>query len=237
MFQEWQIHRTGNSTAVLPVQQPNVQDRNTQLAHLLQCAGVPNFYSLLAEFLSKIIDSERWIVLRSKAHDKPVVLTERGIGHEIIDIYLDGLYRLDPFFLLSRSRLGACVLSLRTIEDLEVDEEWMSGLLRSAHISDELVLMLPVPGGATIAVAVEREIGEVSSAEVREAGALLQFLDAIHQVHLERTFAKLLRHEESLQGLSSRDAMLVLDRNGTPVTTTQAWQDVEREVSPLNIPV
>jgi DNA-binding CsgD family transcriptional regulator len=166
------------------------QQRNHALACLtevLTAVGRPEFYTALAAELCSLFGCGRYLAMCYSRHSKPVFLFNRSFPRAAGEIYLDSLYEHDPLYRTVLNGLPVRVLTLRSLEAEIRLSRYRAALLRHAHISDELAIMLPAPDGAAVAVCFNQESGCFDPDVVALAESIYPLLKQANRLHLERS--------------------------------------------------
>lgn len=154
---------------------------------------------------------------------------------ESLRIYFDGFYQIDPLRRLSRSIRVPMVVTLQELRDDAVaDARYPFELYRTALIFNELSVMLPVPGGVSIAVCCERRAVRFGNAERAAVQSLLQVVSVLHNEHVERSFLPATSARRDVLG--SQLAWLILDAAGERMDCSEQWRELERHfgrIAPL----
>ena len=140
----------------------SAQKRNHALAclsEMLKSVGRPEFYTTLAAELCSLFGCGRYLAMSYSRHSKPVFLFNRSFPRSAGEIYLDSLYEQDPLYRTVVNGVPVRVLTLRSLNAEIPLSRYRAALLRHAHISDELAIMLPAPDGTAIAICFNQESG------------------------------------------------------------------------------
>jgi DNA-binding CsgD family transcriptional regulator len=200
------------------------------MANVLRQAGTSAFYDAMAQLVAELVDCRKWLVMRYAAHDTPAFLVNRAMSERACAYYLKGLYRLDPLNKLARTRPKATVININQLDGAQgADDEYLNALFRSAFIYDELAVLLPAPGGVTVAVCCERGRRRFTRHDIETVESVLEMLDAMHQVHIGRAFTASLGMGEQTSSLRQDDAILIVDDRGNRIFTTDKWRQLEQE--------
>ena len=160
------------------------------LSDVMKHAGSAGFYRSLAVLLSRLTDCNNYLVLRYTPHGVPSFLVNEAMSPEAVRFYLGSLYRLDPLHALSRISREPRVVSLRALDKVMTpDERYMRELFKSFFIFDELAILLPVPGGVSVAVCCDRQRVEFEAEDRRTIEKILPIVVSLHKLHLDRVFA------------------------------------------------
>ena len=196
------------------------------ISEILRAVGKPVFYPILSAQMASLLGCDRHLVMRYSRFAKPTFLVNNFMHGKLESLYLDKLYKLDPLHKMAREGRQCTVSTLRGSPMEANHTEYCSTLFHRAAISDELALVLPMFGGAFIAICLDKrpECGLFDGVSVALARELYPIVRQAHLLHLER----------SLPGPS----LGPLDGTATPVLVTtadhevvcknEAWSDVER---------
>ena len=209
-------------------------DYHLRLAKVVGSAGSAGFYCSLAEMLIGLTGCCNYLVLRYTPHGAPTFLVNEAITDEAMRLYLNSLYRIDPLYKLSRRTRRPRVVSLRSMgEDASPDERYMRELLKSFRIYDELAILLPVPGGVSIAVCCDRQRRRFNAADRDVVERILPVVASLHRLHLDRAFA-MASTKGDPEEATHQIAFLVLDDGGRVVHESANWKQLELPASVRN---
>ena len=199
------------------------------LGALASEVGRSRFYRNLARTLCRISRGDLSLVMRYARFSAPDFLVNEIMSREAVDLYFAGYYRLDPFYNYWR-QFGQCgVVPVKTILCYNKNEfEYFNVIYRQAHIHDEIAVFLPAPGGASIAIFVERAADDFDDADIELIKLVYPTVDGLHKTHLDWLF---LNSNHDIAGALSQEiprAVMILDRDGSRVFTSREWRDTER---------
>ena len=193
------------------------------LSDVMKHAGSAGFYRSLAVLLSRLTNCDNYLVLRYTPHGQPSFLVNEAMSDEAVRLYLSSLYRLDPLYALSRNTREPRVVSLRALDqDMTPDERYMRELLKSLLIFDELAILLPVPGGVSVAVCCDRQRVKFDAGDRRTIEKILPIVVSLHKLHLDRVFA-LASTRGDPEEAGQQIAFLVLDEGGRVAHESASW--------------
>ncbi len=196
-----------------------------ELAKLTGAVGTEHFYPQIAEIVGKTLDNDRTIVSRYSRYDLPEVIVNNAVTDEILKLYYGGFYRLDALYSVCRTVPKAAVVTVMSLGQPHLNDEWVTGLLRMAQVSDEIALLLPAAGETTMVVSCVRPESRFSTEEVALLGDLLPLLEAIHEIHLDQVFSRMLVgvHHERMD--SSPKGSAIFNHQGDCVYSDEYWQN------------
>lgn len=188
--------------------------------------GTDRFYPCLLRILTSAIRHDMAMVMRYPRFAAPDFLTATGFSEELMEIYLAGFYRFDPFFRYWRT-VGKCgVIPLYTaVAPAKRRTDYLRIFQPMAKIEDELGVFLPGAGGSSIALFIERSSGKFTPTEMEHVHHIYPVLAGLHDAHLRSIFSTL---GTNVAGASppSRPTMVV-DKSGLRVHADRSWQDKE----------
>ena len=161
--------------------------------------------------------------MRYTSYGKPAFLVNEALDDGGVRFYLDTLYALDPLHKLGREVREASVVSLRSLGDGAADDErYMVELFKSAFIFDELAILLPAPGGGSIAVCCERRSVKFRDRDRKLIEKILPVVASLHRLHVDKAFAlACARGDADVAGQQS--AFMILDQSGRIVHESPQW--------------
>lgn len=166
------------------------QQRNhalTCLSEMLTAVGRPEFYTAIAAELCTLFGCGRYLAMCYSRDSKPVFLFNRSFPRSAGDFYLDVLYEHDPLYRTVVNGSPLRVLTLRSLNAEMRLSSYRAALLRHAHISDELAIMLPAPEGTVVAICFNQESGCFDPDVVALAESMYPVLNQANRLHLERS--------------------------------------------------
>lgn len=226
-----QVMDTENTSARLAL---DSADYNRELSNVVKHAGSGGFYRNLAVLLARLTGCRNYLVLRYTPHGAPSFLVNEAMSHDAVRLYLNNLYGLDPLYTLSRKNREPRVVSLRALDkDATSDKRYMRELFKSFFIFDELAILLPVPGGVSIAVCCDRQRVEFETEDRRVVEKILPVVASLHKLHLDRAFA-LASTRGDPEEAGQQIAFLVLDEGGRVVHESRYWLQLGLSASVRN---
>ncbi len=205
------------------------------LAKLIRSVGTGNFYLQIADIVGKALDNDRTIVSRYSKYDRPEVIVNNAVTDEILDLYYDGLYWLDALYSICRTVPKADVITVMSLGQQHLNDEWVTGLLRMAQVSDEIALFLPAAGETTIVVSCVRQGSRFSAEDVILLKDLLPLLEAIHEIHLDKIFSGMLAGVYHERINNSPKGSAVFNSKGDCVYFDEYWQNAVEQFDDYNL--
>lgn len=100
-----------------------------------------------------------------------------------MELYLRGLYRVDPIYRLCRGKLGRGVKDLTEVSTpVERAGDYFNIFLRLTGMSDDLAILLPIDERQSIGLVYERKAG-FSRQEIAETKGLFPLIESLHRLH------------------------------------------------------
>ncbi len=199
------------------------------LGALASEVGRSRFYRTLARLLCRVGRGDLSLVMRYARFSAPDFLVNEIMSPEAVDLYFAGYYRLDPFYNYWRQSGRCGVVPVRSILSHNKNEyEYFNVIYRLAHIHDEIAVFLPAPGGASVAIFLERTADNFDDPDVELIKLIYPTVDGLHKTHLDWLFVN---SNHDIAGTLSQEiprAVMILDRDGRRVFTSREWRDAER---------
>lgn len=149
----------------------------------VELVGNPAFYRELLAVLGSHLGADLAMVMRYSQHDAPEYLLHDGLLAEHMELYLRGLYRVDPIYRLCRAKLGRGVKDLTEVSTpAERVGDYFNIFLRLSGMSDDLAILLPIDEQQSIGLVYERKI-RFSRQEVVEMKGLFPLIESLHRLH------------------------------------------------------
>jgi len=158
--------------------------------------------------------------MRYPRYAAPEFIFNNALSSHAVQDYLSGLYRLDPLLRLVRSGNREGIFVLSKLKSNKSNRAYFDRLFRMSLIYDEAALLLPAPGGSSIAVCVERAARQFSSRDSDFLRMLYPLIKSLHGVHLDRIFRAPAPESEAGRGGWAKQAVLLIDKDGRPVFRT-----------------
>ena len=153
-------------------------------------SGSDAFYRLLLDGLSPLLDWQCRAVVRYSRSAVPVYLIDEGADPEVIDLYLRGYYRVDPYYaaFTKNEDVGMMVLS----RDLyrEDTNPYIVVFAPTAKWTDEIGILLPGQDGTAVGLFWEVIGRSFSSREIADAERFHPLIAGINDTHVERLQAR-----------------------------------------------
>lgn len=195
--------------------------------------GTAAFHTDLLNVVQLAVAAERRMVVRYFQYEKPEIFGNVNVPQQLIDLYLDKYYQVDPFLLHWKANGGTRVVTLRDTLSSEMAKAAYAAVFTvKARLSDEVGVFLPWIAHSSIALFLERSRGRFARPEVERLRQLYPVLAGLNKAHLSRLFCALIGEKASI-GLPGRGAMMVADGRGVRIHATAAWRDAEHELPGL----
>ncbi|MFO0994726.1 MAG: hypothetical protein U1E67_22665 [Hyphomicrobiales bacterium] len=116
------------------------------------------FHRKLRDAIAAHVKADLSMVMHYSRQDAPVYLTDDGLVREHMDLYLKGLYRIDPIYRLCRDGVSSGVLDLQEMSSPIAEAgNYFDIFLRMTGMADDLAILLPLPdGGGSLGLVFER---------------------------------------------------------------------------------
>jgi DNA-binding CsgD family transcriptional regulator len=154
-----------------------------RLGEVTYLVGQPAFYPELLAALAAHLQAELSMMMRYSKRNAPEYLIHNDLQAEHMEIYLHGLYRVDPIYRLCRNETGEGVKDLTEISTpAELAGDYFKIFLRLTGMSDDLAILFPVGAEDSLGLVYERR-STFSRREIAEMRALFPMLNGLHKLH------------------------------------------------------
>jgi DNA-binding CsgD family transcriptional regulator len=161
----------------------NMTEALAQLARVADWVGDAAFYGELLKAFGKHLGADLPMVMRYSRRHAPEYMIHDGLESEHMEMYLRGLYRIDPIYRLCRQRRVQGVKDLASVSTpADRSGDYFNIFLRLTGMADDLVMLLPVDVETSIGVVYERKT-LFRSHEIAEMRTLFPLIESLHQVH------------------------------------------------------
>jgi DNA-binding CsgD family transcriptional regulator len=160
-----------------------------RLGEVTDLVGEPAFYPELLATLAEYLRTDLSMVMRYSKRNAPEYLIHDDLQAEHMEIYLRGLYRVDPIYRLCRNERGEGVKDLTEISTAEeLSGDYFNIFLRLTGMSDDLAILFPVGAEESLGLVYERR-STFSKKEISEMRALFPMLNGLHRLHQRKLSA------------------------------------------------
>lgn len=159
------------------------------LAGVADSVGDTVFYGELLKAFGKHLGADLSMVMRYSRRNAPEYLIHDGLEPEHMELYLRGLYRVDPIYRLCRRRRVQGVKDLAAVSTpADRSGDYFNIFLRLTGMADDLAMLLPVDVETCVGVVYERKT-LFRPHEIAEMRTLFPLIESLHQLHqrLSRT--------------------------------------------------
>jgi DNA-binding CsgD family transcriptional regulator len=160
------------------------------LADTLNFVGEPDFYRRLMTALGTRLNADLCMVMRYSRRHAPEYLIHDRLQPEHMELYLKGLYRVDPIYRLCRKRSGRGVADLAAISSsAERSGDYFRIFLRLTGMSDDLAVLLPTDEETSVGMVYERRASFLPR-EISEMRGLFPLIESMHRLHRDLVGAR-----------------------------------------------
>lgn len=196
--------------------------------------GTADFHPSLLRLLAGLVPCDAQSLMLYSRYASPEYLINIGLPNHVVEFYLSGYYRFDPFHRHWRSRGRAGVVSLKEAASREpANSEYFTVFLPKSKITDDVGLFLPVAGGGALTPTLERSRGTFSRAELDRLRRVFPAIDGLHRAHVSRLFLSLAGSAGKPSSPETPRAVVVVDKDNRRVFASRAWREAEAERSDL----
>ncbi len=187
-----------------------------QLARVADRVGDAAFYGELLGAFGKYLGADLSMVMRYSRRSAPEYIIHDGLQSEHMDMYLKGLYRVDPIYKLCRQKRVHGVTGLAAVSTpADRSGDYFNVFLRLTGMADDLVMLLPVEVETYIGVVYERKT-LFRSHEIAQIRVLYPLIESLHHVH-QRVIRAQDRRDAAQPGrtenAASEPGLLPIDHN------------------------
>lgn len=166
-----------------------------ELARAADRVGDAAFYGELLGAFGRHLKADLSMVMRYSRRGAPAYIIHDGLRSEHMDLYLKGLYRVDPIYKLCRQKRVHGVKDLAAVSTpADRSGDYYNVFLRLTGMADDLVMLLPVEAETYVGIVYERKT-LFRSHEIAEIRTLYPLIETLHQVH-----------QRAIRGEGRRDA-------------------------------
>ena len=158
-------------------------------AAVIDSLGKEAFHRAMVAYLSMVFGGLNGLALRYHKTARPEILVNQVLDDRVCELYLGGLYTLDPLNNISRAHFHAGIYSFR--ESFEIDSDtikYQQEVFQRALISDELAWVVLMPDASMLAYCLDKPDGQFSAAEVRLARSELPVVRSLALKHFSLEF-------------------------------------------------
>ena len=190
--------------------------------------GTADFHPSLLRLLAGLVPCDAQSLMLYSRYASPEYLINIGLPNHVVEFYLSGYYRFDPFHRHWRSRGRAGVVSLKEAASREpANSEYFTVFLPKSKITDDVGLFLSVAGGGALTPTLERSRGTFSRAELDRLRRVFPAIDGLHRAHVSRLFLSLAGSAGKPSSPETPRAVVVVDKDNRRVFASRAWREAE----------
>ncbi len=196
------------------------------LGDAARAIGSEDFTGRLMHLLGRAIRHDMAMVVRYSRFSAPDFLICERFPPHLVELFLSGYYRFDPFYDYWQKRERGGVVSLREVAPPGLKRSaYRRVFQRQANIHDELGMFLPGVGRSSIAIFLERSDGWFTAAELNRARRVYPAIAGLYRAHVARLFSAL--GNGGGAAATQGRATLLVDRQGRRVYADKAWRQAE----------
>jgi DNA-binding CsgD family transcriptional regulator len=154
-----------------------------QLVRVADCVGDAGFYRELLKPFGEHLAADVSMIMRYSRRNAPEYIVHDGFDSEQMDMYVRGLYRVDPIYRLCRERGVQGVIHLAAVSTpADRSGDYFNIFLRLIGMADDVVMLLPVDVETYIGVVYERK-RVFRADEIAHMRTLFPLIESLHHVH------------------------------------------------------
>ncbi|WP_148255139.1 helix-turn-helix domain-containing protein [Aidingimonas lacisalsi] len=192
-----------------------------RLSQVIESLGDSSFHEALMAYLSGLFGNLNGLVIRYHMSARPEMLINQVLDDKVQQVYLNGLYMLDPLNNINRASFTAGVYSFS--ESFEIDSDkirYQEEVFQRARISDELAWLVMMPDASMLAFCLDKPDGRFSDTEIQLASAELPVVKALAAKHFTLEFLSKLKERPGVFTQVERIIHLASER----VTESSRWR-------------
>lgn len=157
------------------------------LGHLARQVGSDQFHPCLIAVLKQIAPFDHAVIIAYPAGNRPVHLfndlPEKQLGPSL-EVYLNGAYLLDPFYLACQQGMAEGYYRLRALAPDEFyTSEYYRSYYKATYLQDEVGILVAVDDRTRVIVSLGIREGEKSVSNVNSLALVLPLLNALCLQH------------------------------------------------------
>ena len=165
-----------------------------RFATLIDALGEPHFHDAMIQYLSRLFGELKGLALCYHKSARPEMLVNQVLDESVQELYLNGLYVLDPLNNVTRANFSAGVYSFN--ESFEIDSDkirYQEEVFQKARISDELAWLIMMPDASMLAFCLDKPDAQFSAEEIQLARSELPVVKAMAAKHFALEFLRKLK--------------------------------------------
>lgn len=213
------LDRNTTVSGVAGVKNRGLHQLLSQLGEVTARVGDPLFYRDLLTVVGDRLNADLSMVMRYSRRNAPEYLTHDGLAPEHMELYLRGLYRVDPIYRYCRDQSGRGVKDLTEVSTPdERSGDYFNVFLRLTGMSDDLAILFPIDESTSIGLVFERRMAFLKR-EITDMRGLFPLIEGLHRLHQRLSHAQatqLIGQVGELEGVlrtQTRPGLPPLDHN------------------------
>ena len=176
------LRQTGRSSRG-GARREEAEDLYRDLGEVAKAIHQARFYEIMLKGLSEIVDWRACSVTRFSPNALPELLFQEGMDPTNFQLYLDGYYRLDPYYGLCQSGPASGVYSLRGDFSADMSNAYARAYMPLSGWRDDVAIFFPGMDGTSIGLFWDKS-KPVRKSELLQLEALYPLLKGLHDAHL-----------------------------------------------------
>lgn len=163
-------------------------------ASVIDALGEPHFHDAMIKHLAGLLGGLKGLALCYHQSARPEMLVNQVLDEKVQELYLNGLYVLDPLNNISHTKFSAGVYSFN--ESFEIDSDkirYQEEVFQKARISDELAWLIMMPDASMLAFCLDKPDAQFSVDEIQLAKSELPIVKALAGKHFALEFLRKLK--------------------------------------------
>ncbi|MCE8021335.1 response regulator transcription factor [Halomonas sp. MCCC 1A11036] len=167
-----------------------------KLSLVIDSLGGAGFNRAMLAYLSGLFGNLKGLALCYHKSARPEMLVNQVLDERVQEIYLSGLYVLDPLNNVTRANFSAGVYSFNKSFEIDSDKiRYQEEVFYQARISDELAWLIMMPDTSMLAYCLDRPDAQFSAEEIQMAKSELPVVKALVGKHFTLEFLRKLKEQ------------------------------------------
>jgi DNA-binding CsgD family transcriptional regulator len=205
------------------------------LGNAARAIGTDQFHRRLLDALKTVGPWDAVNIVRWSRYAAPDFLYSERFSKALIERYMQGYYRFDPFFRWWRDAGEGGVLTLSAaMRPADAKGTYFTEFFPLVEMSDIIGMYLPSIAHTSIALYLEIREKRFSKSVIDRMERLYPLFLGLHDAHIAHTIADL---RFGRGALDTNRALVVLDRDRRVIFASPAWQEAANEHVDLRDPM
>lgn len=192
---------------------PDPRPSRERFAAVVDSLGNDTFHAAIVAHLSALFGDLDGLAMRYHNPAPPEMLVDQVLDDQVRELYLNGLYTLDPLNNIPHTGFSAGVYSF--LESFDIDSDtirYQEEVFQRARISDELAWVVMMPDASMLAFCLDKPDGPFSASDLQRARCELPLVRSLALKHFSIEFLETFRERPGASTQVERTLHLASDR-------------------------